>query len=392
LKEFTPKQVNDYFVHAAHTPQTREQREEQRELTKRVLGEMLSYEGMEDALRNNVHTKSILDSTGGGTSGGSVMIRQDLEAPLIAQFVTQFPAYDVIPHGQSNGLVHAYNIMSAPDGNSLGSTAISELGNVGYNQTTLARQTTSIAVLATGRGVSFKEQAAVAAGGAPYNPLATEINNGLIVLSRDVQYYLFQGNGSYSSGTLTSEAGNYNANGFDGMRMILGAVASTNYSSDNAIQLDQGTLNLTRSIQSISARSADNGGHPNLVLSTMRAKEALDQENQDNRRYNDNQNEIIPGVRANQILAADGLLDILPCPGSTMGTYTSPTTGATVEDLYVIDTRHTMLRWLYKDGFTVLEIPSGVDNQLSSRYIIFGLWGLEINAPLFMGKVRRVYS
>jgi len=103
-------------------------------------------------------------------------------------------------------------------------------------------------------------------------------------------------------------------------------------------------------------------------------------------------NEIVPGVRANQILAADGALDILPCPGSTMGTYTSPTTGATVEDLYVLDTQYVTLRWLYKDGFTVLEIPSGVDNQLSSRYIVFGMYGLEISAPLFGGKVRRVYA
>lgn len=282
--------------------------------------------------------------------------------------------------------------MTAPDGSSLGALAITELGNVTYQQTTFSRQTASIAVIATGRGVSFKEQAAVAAGGAPYNPLATEINNAMTRLAQEAQYFLFQGNSSYSSGTSTSEAGNYLANGFDGMRMILGAVTSTNYSSDAAIQLDQGTLNLTKSIQSVSARAADNGGSPDLVLLTMRAKEALDQENQDNRRYNDDRNEIVPGVRANQILAADGALDILPCPGNTMGQYVSPTTGATVEDLYVLDSRFTTIRWLYKDGFTVLEIPSGVDNQLSSRYIIFFMAGLEISAPLFMGKVRRTWA
>lgn len=80
LRELTTKQINDYLINAAHTPPTKDEREEQRELTKRVLGEMLAIEGMERAL----HTKSILDSTGGGTSGGSVLIRQDLEAPLLA--------------------------------------------------------------------------------------------------------------------------------------------------------------------------------------------------------------------------------------------------------------------------------------------------------------------
>ena len=71
--------------------------------------------------------------------------------------------------------MHAYNQMTAPDGNTIGSSIITELGTVGYNQTTFARQTANIAVFATGRGVSFKEQAAVAAGGANYNPLAIEL-------------------------------------------------------------------------------------------------------------------------------------------------------------------------------------------------------------------------
>lgn len=65
--------------------------------------------------------------------------------------------------------------MSAPDGNAIGSSIITELGTISYNQTTFARQTANIAVFATGRGVSFKEQAAVSAGGAAYNPLATEL-------------------------------------------------------------------------------------------------------------------------------------------------------------------------------------------------------------------------
>lgn len=89
--------------------------------------------------------------------------------------MTKFPGWERIQHGQANGLVHAYNVMTAPDGNALGSTAIGELGSVTYNQTSLSQKTASIAVLATGRGVSFLEEAAVKAGGAAYNPLATEL-------------------------------------------------------------------------------------------------------------------------------------------------------------------------------------------------------------------------
>jgi hypothetical protein len=68
--------------------------------------------------------KAILDSTGGGTSGGSVMIRQDLEVPLYLLFVKRFPLFDAIRHAPSNGLVHAANQVTALDGNALGASAL----------------------------------------------------------------------------------------------------------------------------------------------------------------------------------------------------------------------------------------------------------------------------
>lgn len=388
-KELLPmssRQINDAFLTTVSKPLSTEERAEAQELTKSVLGGMFDTPHLMDVLSR----KSILDSTGGGSSGGSVLIRQDLEPFLTALYVQQFPAWERIQHGQANGLVHAFNQMTAPDGNGLGSSAISELGTVGYNQTTFARQTANIAVLATGRGVSFKEQAAVAAGGAPYNPLATELANGMTVLARDVQYFMFAGNSTYASGTSSNEAGNYLVNGFDGLRMITGSVSGTNYSGNNALQADQGTLNQHQSIKFVASKIADNGGFPDLVLETMSGKEALDTELGDKRWYTDNTTEVIAGVTVNRIQAASGLLDVLPVPGTTIGTYTSPTTSQTVEDIYVLDSSKIWLRWLYADNFTVLEIPSGVDSVLSSRYIVFGLYGLEVAAPLFTGKVRRV--
>jgi hypothetical protein len=98
----TPLQIERNLVHMASQPVSREQREEQRSVTQKVLGDMLSIEGLGDQLTR----KSILDSTGGGTSGGSVYIRQDLEAPALSLFVQNFPAYERIRKAQSNGLVH----------------------------------------------------------------------------------------------------------------------------------------------------------------------------------------------------------------------------------------------------------------------------------------------
>jgi hypothetical protein len=386
LLPMTPRQINEAFLTTVSKPLSDEEKADARELTKSVLGGMFDTPHLADALAR----KSILDTTGSGTSGGSVLIRQDLEPFLHALYVQQFPAWERIQHGAANGLTHAFNQMTAPDGNALGSSAISELGTVNYNQTSFSRQTANIAVLATGRGVSFKEQAAVAAGGAPYNPLAQELSNGMTVLARDVQYFMFAGNSTYSSGTGTSEAGNYLVNGFDGLRMITGSVSGTNYSGNNALQSDQGTLNQHQSIKFVASKIADYGGFPDLILETMSAKEALDTELGDKRWYTDNTTEVVAGVTVNRIQAAAGLLDILPVPGTTIGTYTSPTTSQTVEDIYVLDSAKLWLRWLYADNFTVLEIPSGVDSVLSSRYIVFALEGLEVAAPLFTGKVRRV--
>src|SRR5260370_1394184 len=101
-----------------------------------------------------------------------------------------------------------------------------------------------------------------------------------------------------------------------------------------------------------------------------------------NRRYNEG-TEINAGLKVNQLQAANGMLDILPVPGTTIGSYASPVTGSTVEDIYVLDSNTVALVWLYADNFTVLEIPSGVDSQLSSRYIVFAMYGLEVAAPLF---------
>ncbi len=305
-------------------------------------------------------------------------------------FVKTFPVFDRLAKGPANGLVHAFNQITSPDStDALGATIITELGTVGYVSSTYVRQTAPIAVFATGRGISFKELSAVSQGGAPYDPQKTELANGMVKLAQDVQYTILQGNASTSSGAgATTELGAYNANAFDGLRSVLGSQGT--YSANNAVILDIGSLNITESMQTVAARAANNGGMPTLAFMSMNAKQALDIENQNNRRYNDGQNEIVPGVRANSVAWANGDLTVVPVPGNTIGTYQRTTDNATVEDIYVIDEKTITVRWLYSESFTVLQIPAGVDGQLSERFIVFGMFGLEIAAPLWCGKARRI--
>ena len=307
---------------------------------------------------------------------------------MYALFVKTFPAFERLAKAQSNGLVHAANQIVLPDAtNGLGGTIITELGTVSYTASQFNRVTYPIAVFATGRGVGIKELAAVSAGGAPYDPMRTEMSNGMVKLAQDIQYTIFTGNASNATGTAANEGGLYNANAFDGFRGVFGSYSS--FSSNNAIQIDQGSLNLLESIQTLASKIANNGGRPSLVFAGMNSKQALDIEQQGNRRYNDNLVDIIPGVRANSVAWANGEMPVVPIPGNTMGQYNRSSDGALVEDIYVLSEDTVTMRWLFSESFTVLQIPSGVDSVLSERYIIFGMFGMETAAPLFNGKVRR---
>ncbi len=364
-------------------PLPEEAKEQNTQVAKQFVGQL--HDGaLHPALR-----RSILDSTGGGTSGGSVMIRQDLEVPLYLLFVRKFPFYERIEAGPSNGLVHAYNQVTAVDANALGSSVITETGAVTYSSSTYARgATTPIAVFAQGRGVTLKEIAAVRQGGAAYDPARQELADGMTRLSTDTQYFMFQGNATNSSGTAAQEAGLYNANGIDGVRGVLGSAGS--FSTNGAIQVDVGSLNTTESIQVAATKAANNGGNPTAVILSINAKQAVDIENQGNKRYTDNTVEIIPGVDTTQIPYANGMLTLVPVPGNTIGTYNRTSDSALVEDIYILDESTIKRRWLYSESFTTLQIPSGVDGVLSDRWIIFQMSGLEIAAPLFCAKVRRL--
>jgi hypothetical protein len=333
---------------------------------------------------------SILDSTSGTT--GNVLLRQDLEPILTAIFIKEFPAFDAMTKKPSNGLVHVENQITTPaNGMSLGGTAISETGTVTYDSAAYNRVSFPIAVFAVGRGVSFKEIAAVRAGGSPYDVHNVEMGMGMIQLAQDVQYFLMQGNASNSGGAgLSTEEGAYNTLGFDGFRGVIGSQGT--FSGNNAIQIDIGSLNIYESIQNAAAKARNNGGHPDTLFCSLNFKQALDTEQQGNKRYNDSAAEISPGVNVNTVVYADGVVRIIAIPGTTMGTYTRASDSATVEDAYLLDFSTVYMPWLYSEGWTVLQIPSGVDGVLSERWIVFGMYGLTLIAPAFYAKIRRVAS
>jgi len=139
------------------------------QLSQKIIGEIHSSPIVPSSV------KSILDSTSGTT--GNVLLRQDLEPVLHSIFLKRFPVFERIQKKPSNGLVHQATRITAPDSGSLGSTIITETGTVSYTAGTYDKLTFPIAVFATGRGVSFKEIAAVEAGGSPpaYSPELTEM-------------------------------------------------------------------------------------------------------------------------------------------------------------------------------------------------------------------------
>lgn len=74
-------------------------------------------------------------------------------------------------------VTHAFNQMTTPASGStlFGTVLTSELANVSSARTNLVRQTAPVAVLATLRGSSFKELAAVRQGGVAYDVMGTEL-------------------------------------------------------------------------------------------------------------------------------------------------------------------------------------------------------------------------
>ena len=395
LKEFRTEQALKDLLKAKQQ-QAAPRDDTNGELTRQLLGEALGALG--PTVSPDIQRNVLGSASGTGLTDGSPLIRQDLEPVVLALFLSKFPLVSLIGAVPGNGLQHAYDVMTTPDPNmsttsNTVSTVVSELAAVSFTASTYQRKTTVFNIFALGRGVSFLELAAVRGGGMSWDPTRMELSGGVIKIAYDYETLMLQGNGSFASGTGANEGGPYvNAPAYmDGLRLILGSVAGSNYAGNNAIQMEQGNLDFTRTIKAASSKIAQQGGEElDILVTTINGKEQLDQENEANKRYNDATVEILPGVQVNQIPWANGSLKVIAVPGFGFGSYTSPVSGQPVEDAYLLSSSTIERPWLYSEGLTVIELPAAVDYTLSQRYILFQIGSLAVKGQPFCGKVRRL--
>jgi hypothetical protein len=341
----------------------------------RETGKQASADILNRLAAANPNITKLLDA-----SGGAALIRQDLEPILYSLFVKRFPFFERIRKEPANGLVHAFNQQTA-FGDAVFQT---ETGTVTDDSATYARQTTNVSVLATRRGITLKSQFALTQGGSPFNGLSSELAGGVTAIANKLQKTLFQGNATVTSGAgATTELGAYDANGFDGLRKLLGAGTS-------GITATKGTAAYLATINAAVASVLNNGGNPSAILCSPTDYAGLVNELTNLVRYNaPAQADQAAGATFGQVVTAAGALPILAVAGDSIGSYTvtSPTT-ANYRDMYVIDEDSWSMPYLGADSITTLEIPVGVNGSLSRLYIMYVMFGLANKAPQFNAKIR----
>lgn len=307
------------------------------------------------------------------TAGGTALIRQDLEPLLYAAFVRQFPLFERIARQPSNGLVHAYDrVEEAPE-----AEFISELGTVPDGAARYTRATTNIAIAAIRVGTSLKMQFAARAGGSSWSPETEEINNGLIGLRRKIQQAFFHGNASVPGATDSDPEGLYDANGFDGLRVLV--------PSANTHQQGAGETILNALAEGDKFLSTT-GGLASIIVMDSRDRVNLMKEMQPYVRLEPRVN-VVPGLPDVEAvnLGNSGTVPILGVPGNEIGSYTD---SISVRDAYLIEEGTLSAPWLGSEMPTVLDIPVGVAGQLTHLFILFMMTGLAMKVPTHQAKVQ----
>lgn len=324
------------------------------------------------ALASDDFLSKALDS-----GSGSALIRQDLEPIMYELFVREFPAFDDMPKEPANGLVHAFNQLT-----DFGDAQfMSELGTVTDDQSTYVRQTTNVAILATRRGVSLKSQFAALQSGSGFNPENLELQGGMRAIAHKMQKTIFQGNATYAAGTADTEEGAYDANSFDGLRKVLATA--------RAIDVDPTATepeNIRQAIDTALLESMNTGGSVDRIYLRPQELMAFNHQQDANVRYMGDIANAAVGVNVQTVNTIFGGLGMNAIPGDSIGEYDK--TSATWADIYLLNSRTISIPYLGSPGPTVLDIPIGISGQLTHLYIVFGMWGLAVKAPIFSNKVR----
>jgi hypothetical protein len=321
------------------------------------------------------------------TGGAAALIRQDLEPFLYELYVREFTAFDRFVKEPANGLTHTFNQIT-----SFGEAQfMSELGTVVDDTSVYERKTTNIAIVATRRGLSLKSQYAVAAGGMSYNPMDLELQGGLRAISARMQKQIFSGQSTNSGGTTSTEDGEYQPNGFDGLRTILNTARAKNVDPLAGTPED-----IKHALDEVVAEITQGGGpNPSILWANPLTKISFDQQQDEKTRYvAPNYVDIGVGVRASEINVLTGTVPFGLVKGNFINNYTTQNAdgsfngGENVRDIYALDESTISLPFLGSEGPTVLDIPIGISGQLTHLFIIFGMWGLAVKAIPFSNKLR----
>lgn len=313
------------------------------------------------------------------TGGAAALIRTDLEPFLYELYVREFAAFERFVREPANGLTHTYNQIT-----SFGEAQfMPELGTVTDDTSVYARKTTNVAIVATRRGLSLKSQYAVAAGGMSYNPMDLELQGGLRAIAYRMQKQIFSGQSSNSGGTASTEDGEYQPNGFDGLRLLLNTGRAKNVNpltgtaEDIKHALDLDIAEITQS----------GGARPSIIWGHPLDKITFDQQQDEKTRVSSPSEwvDLAVGVRAQSINTLDGPVPFGIVRGDSIGSYTATNV---YRDMYVLDESTISLPYLGSEGPTVLDIPIGISGQLTHLFIIFGMWGLAVKALPFSNKLR----
>jgi hypothetical protein len=324
---------------------------------------------------NTVASKSELLTKELDTTSGAVLIRQDLDPILQVLFIRAFPAWERIPKVPANGAVHAWNQITSPGA----AEFMAELDTVTDDKGTYVRQTSNIAVVATRRGVTFKEQLAIPAGGMAWDAARLEIQNGLTAMAALLQKTIFQGQAADSGGTASNELGQYDQKAFTGLRSTLNTPRAKNFSPYLTTNPD----NFVAAFNAAIVEITNTVGVPPTVV-YARADEASQFMNQQLAiQRTVDRTEFVPGVRVPAVATAVGELPIVPVPGPSIGTYTAATfSNKTVADLYILNEPTVVVPYLGNPNPSVLEIPPGVSGQLTRLWILWFMGGLAVlNLP-----------
>lgn len=320
------------------------------------------------------------------SGGAAALIRTDLEPFLYELYVREFAGYDRMVREPANGLIHSYNQITSFGG----AKFMPELGTVTDDTSVYARKSTNIAIAATRRGLSLKSQYAVAAGGMSYNPMDLELQGGLRAISKLMQDQIFSGQSSDSGGTTSTEAGAYDANGFDGLRLILNTARAVNVDPIAGTPED-----IKFAADSAIAKITQAGGpNPSISWWNPLDKIKFDQQWEAKTRIVQNYVDIAVGLRAAEVNFLSGPVGLGIVKGDSISEYNTDNAdgsfsgGELVRDAYFLDESTVSMPYLGSEGPTVLDIPIGISGQLTHLFIIFLMNGFAVKALPFSNKLR----